>query len=74
MLLLSNRLNLGLKMDRILLFIPMYNCANQIVRVLSSLDENVQKYLTEVIVVNNLSTELWVRWFSQDCFWLCNKK
>lgn len=57
MLLLSNRLNLGLKMDRILLFIPMYNCANQIVKVLSSLDENVQKYLTEIIVVNNLSTD-----------------
>ncbi|MCR4907663.1 MAG: glycosyltransferase family 2 protein [Lachnospiraceae bacterium] len=43
--------------DRILLFIPAYNCEKQIVRVLSSLSEDVLKYFKEVIVVNNRSTD-----------------
>lgn len=44
--------------DKILLFIPMYNCEKQITRVLKQLqNEEVQSYLTEIIVVNNRSTD-----------------
>ena len=44
-------------MDRILLFIPAYNCEKQILRVLGQLNEQVMEYITEVIVVNNRSTD-----------------
>lgn len=44
-------------MDKILLFIPMYNCEKQIPRVLAQLDREVCDYLCEVIVVNNRSTD-----------------
>lgn len=40
-----------------LLFIPMYNCEKQIVRVLGQLSNDVCKYISEVIVVNNRSTD-----------------
>ncbi|MCR4738658.1 MAG: glycosyltransferase family 2 protein [Lachnospiraceae bacterium] len=43
--------------DRILLFIPVYNCENQIIRVLGQLDSDIMKYISEVIVVNNRSTD-----------------
>ncbi|MDE6313643.1 MAG: glycosyltransferase family 2 protein [Lachnospiraceae bacterium] len=43
--------------DKILLFIPAYNCEKQIVRVLGQLDESVMKYITEVVVINNISTD-----------------
>lgn len=43
--------------DRILLFIPSYNCEKQIIRVLGQLDDEVMKYITQVIVVNNCSTD-----------------
>lgn len=43
--------------DKILLFIPMYNCEKQITRVLRQIDEEVAQYITEVIVVNNRSTD-----------------
>ena len=44
--------------DKILLFIPMYNCEKQIVRVLKQLqNEEIQKFLTEIIIVNNRSTD-----------------
>lgn len=42
---------------KILLFIPMYNCEKQIVRVLGQLDEEIQSYISKVIVVNNRSTD-----------------
>ncbi len=45
------------KVPRILLFIPAYNCEKQIVRVLESLDEIVMEYISEVIVINNCSTD-----------------
>ena len=45
------------KVPGILLFIPAYNCEKQIVRVLDSLDEKVMAYISEVIVVNNRSTD-----------------
>lgn len=44
-------------MDKILLFIPMYNCEKQIIRVLKQLTKEVCKYLSEVIIVNNRSTD-----------------
>lgn len=44
-------------MDRILLFIPMYNCEKQIVRVLGQLKGEAADYLTQVLVVNNRSTD-----------------
>ena len=44
-------------MDRILLFIPMYNCEKQIVRVLAQLQSEAAEYLSQVIVVNNRSTD-----------------
>ena len=44
-------------MDRILLFIPMYNCEKQIVRVLAQLRGESSRYLSQVIVVNNRSTD-----------------
>ena len=44
-------------MDKILLFIPMYNCEKQIVRVLGQLTDEVCSYLSEVIIVNNRSTD-----------------
>lgn len=43
--------------DKILVFIPMYNCEKQIVRVLEQLYGEVCKYLSEVIIVNNRSTD-----------------
>ena len=44
-------------MDKILLFIPMYNCEKQISRVLGQLTNEVCSYLTEVIIINNRSTD-----------------
>ena len=43
--------------ERILVFIPMYNCEKQIVRVLEQLNGEIRTYITEVIVVNNRSTD-----------------
>lgn len=42
---------------KILLFIPMYNCERQIPRVLHQLNDEVCSYLSEVIIVNNRSTD-----------------
>lgn len=43
--------------EKILLFIPAYNCEKQIVRVLKQLDHRVLAYIDEVMVVNNRSTD-----------------
>lgn len=43
--------------DKILLFIPAYNCEKQIGRVLGQLDGEVLSFIGEVIVVNNRSTD-----------------
>lgn len=48
---------MGTSADKILLFIPMYNCEKQIVRVLGQLTDEVCTYVTEVIIVNNRSTD-----------------
>ena len=44
-------------MDKILLFIPMYNCEKQITRVLGQLSDEVCEYLSEVLIINNISTD-----------------
>ncbi len=44
-------------MEKILAFIPMYNCEKQITRVLSQFDEEIMQYIDEIIVVNNRSTD-----------------
>ena len=44
-------------MSKILLFIPMYNCEKQIPRVLGQLTDEVCSYLSEVIIINNRSTD-----------------
>lgn len=43
--------------DKILLFIPMYNCEKQITRVLEQLEGEILEYVDEVIIVNNRSTD-----------------
>ncbi|MCR4924046.1 MAG: glycosyltransferase family 2 protein [Lachnospiraceae bacterium] len=43
--------------DRILLFIPAYNCEKQIARVLSRIDGEALSYISEIIVINNRSTD-----------------
>lgn len=43
--------------DKILLFIPMYNCEKQITRVLKQLTPEVLTYIDEIITVNNISTD-----------------
>lgn len=55
--------------ERILLFVPGYNCEKQIARVLETLSSEVMRYLTEVIIVNNRSsdhTEAVVQAFAQS--------
>ena len=44
-------------MDKILVFIPMYNCEKQVVRVLKQLEGEISGYINEVLVVNNRSTD-----------------
>ncbi len=43
--------------DKILIFIPMYNCEKQIARVLSSLKGEILDYIDEVLVVDNRSKD-----------------
>ena len=43
--------------DKILLFIPGYNCEKQIPRVLDKIDEEIARYFDEIIFVNNRSTD-----------------
>lgn len=45
------------KKDKILLWIPMYNCERQIVRVLEQLKGESEKYIDKVILVNNRSAD-----------------
>ena len=41
----------------ILLFIPMYNCRRQIVRVLAQIDKEVLEHIDKILIVNNRSTD-----------------
>ena len=42
---------------RILIFIPTYNCQNQISRVLSKIDKQVQSFIEEVVIIDNGSSD-----------------
>lgn len=42
-------------MDKIVLFIPMYNCEKQITRVLGQLDGEVRNYISQILIVDNRS-------------------
>lgn len=42
---------------RIMIFIPAFNCAQQISRVLSKIDQDVQQYIEEVVVIDNKSSD-----------------
>ncbi|MFW5402792.1 glycosyltransferase, partial [Yersinia sp. 1252 StPb PI] len=45
-------------MQNIILFIPCYNCQNQISRVLAHLKENDNyKYFSEILIIDNRSTD-----------------
>lgn len=46
-----------MKKNKMLIFIPGYNCEKQITRVLDSIDEEILEYVTEIIFVNNRSTD-----------------
>ena len=48
---------MAMQNDRILLFIPAYNCEKQIVRVLDGLGPAEMAFITKVLVVNNRSTD-----------------
>lgn len=56
--------------DKIVLFIPMYNCEKQIVRVLGQLSGAVGEYISHAIVVNNRSTDngeqAVIRWLQEN--------
>lgn len=43
--------------DKVLLFIPMYNCEKQITRVLGQLDQEMMNYISSVLIVNNRSID-----------------
>ena len=43
--------------EKILVFIPGYNCEKQVKRVLDQFDSDVTKKLTDIIFVNNRSTD-----------------
>lgn len=43
--------------DKILLFIPAYNCEIQIIRVLDQMSKKLLEYITEIIIVNNRSQD-----------------
>ena len=46
-----------MKSDKILVFIPAYNCEKQLPRVLAQLDHVIMSYITDVIIVNNCSID-----------------
>lgn len=46
-----------MKQDKILLFIPAYNCEKQITRVLDQLTPVTLSFISKVIIVNNRSTD-----------------
>jgi glycosyltransferase involved in cell wall biosynthesis len=43
--------------DKILVFIPMYNCERQISRVLAQFTPDINNYFTEILVVDNISQD-----------------
>ncbi len=43
--------------NRIMLFIPAYNCEKQIPRVLQKIDARVQQYVQQIVIIDNRSTD-----------------
>ena len=43
--------------NRVMVFIPTYNCQQQIQRVLSKIDKYVQSYIDEVVIIDNRSSD-----------------
>ena len=43
--------------EKILVFIPMYNCENQIGRVIDQFKGEIKSYIDEIIIINNRSTD-----------------
>ncbi|HEX9446837.1 MAG TPA: glycosyltransferase family 2 protein [Dongiaceae bacterium] len=43
--------------EKILVFVPMYNCAQQIARVLRQFNEQVQSYIAKIIIIDNQSSD-----------------
>jgi glycosyltransferase involved in cell wall biosynthesis len=43
--------------DKILLFIPTYNCEAQIVRVLDQIDEETSRWFEEIMIFDNISND-----------------
>ena len=41
-----------------LLFVPLYNCQNQITRLINKLDDDVLKFFDEILFVDNLRDKL----------------
>lgn len=46
-----------MEQDKILIFIPGYNCEKQIIRVLDKINSKILKHIAEIIFVNNRSTD-----------------
>lgn len=43
--------------DKIMVFIPMYNCAKQIIRVLNQFHGEIEEYVSQIVIINNRSTD-----------------
>jgi glycosyltransferase involved in cell wall biosynthesis len=43
--------------DRIMIFIPAFNCQKQISRVLSKIDADIERYIDEVVIIDNRSND-----------------
>lgn len=43
--------------EKILVFIPMYNCEKQIVRVVEQLTGEIRDFISEAVIINNRSTD-----------------
>lgn len=43
--------------DKIMVFIPMYNCEKQIARVLNQFHGEIEDYISQIIIINNCSTD-----------------
>lgn len=43
--------------EKILIFIPMYNCKKQIIRVLNQINKEIEEYIDKIIVIDNGSTD-----------------
>ena len=44
-------------MEKIMVFIPMYNCEKQITRVLDQFDEEIIQFIEKIVIINNRSTD-----------------